>query len=542
MQQRLARSLVAVLILTAIFFIYNVPAIAGQTQQARVEEENPPTAATPEPVPAPADPKPQAQTAAPEPSAPLQFKIGDATITPIGFMDLTNTFRSTNSGASLATNFGNFPYQNNLPTGRLTEDRFSAQNSRIGFRVDAKVKNANILGYFEGDFVGGVGGSGSNIAFNTQVTSNSIVYRMRLYWIDVRQRNFEFLAGQSWSMMTPNRKQISALPGDLFYGQEFDVNYLNGLTWGRIPGLRFLYHFNEKVTWGLSLENASQYFGGSGGAGNPTLPTALNISSMLNQLDGGGNGGLSGTAFPNGLAAPQVHPDIITRLAFDPNSRIHFEFTGVESTVRLLNTSNPANLVYHHTVGVGGSFNGIFEVVKNLRLVTNNFWSQGEGRYIFGQAPNFIVRSDGAPSSIHSGSTIQGFEATIKNSLIYGYYGGVYILPNTAIDPGTAGPPAVPAHLIGWGFQPAGGNAGAPNSQNRVIQEGTTGMIQTLWRDPKYGSLQLMGQYAYFTRSPYFVPSAVTVPPTPSNAHQHAVWFNVRYTLPGSAPTITPPQ
>ena len=96
-------------------------------------------------------------------------------------MDLTNTFRSTNSGASLATNFGNFPYSNNIPTGRLTEDRFSAQNSRIGFRVDAKVRNANILGYMEGDFFGGVGGSGSNIAFNTQVTSNSIVYRMRLY-------------------------------------------------------------------------------------------------------------------------------------------------------------------------------------------------------------------------------------------------------------------------------------------------------------------------------------------------------------------------
>jgi hypothetical protein len=534
MQQRLARSLVAVLILTAIFFIYNMPVFAGQTQQAIVEEENPPAAATPEPAPAPAAPNPQAQTAAQVPSSPLQFRIGDSTITPVGFMDLTNTFRTTNSGASLATNFGNFPYSNNTPTGRLTEDRFSAQNSRIGFRVDSKVKNANILGYMEGDFVGGVGGSGSNIAFNTQVTSNSIVYRMRLYWISVRERHFEFLAGQSWSMMTPNRKQISALPGDLFYGQEFDVNYLNGLTWGRIPGLRFLYHFNEKVTWGLSLENASQYFGGSGGASNPTLPTALNISQMFSQLDGGGNGGITGTAFANGLAAPQVHPDIITRLAFDPNSRIHFEFTGVESTVRLI---NPNNLVYHHTTGAGGSFNGIFEVVKNLRLVTNNFWSQGEGRYIFGQAPNFIVRPDGSPSSIHSGSTIQGFEATVKNSLFYGYYGGIYILPNTSIDPGTAGPPPVAAHLIGWGFQPFAGSAGASNAQNRSIQEGTGGLIQSLWRDPKYGSLQLMLQYAYFTRSPYSV--AVN---TPSRAHQNAAWFNVRYTLPGSAPTITPPQ
>ena len=154
---------------------------------------------------------------------------------------LTNTFRSTNSGASLATNFGNYPYNNTLPPGRLTEDRFSAANSRIGFRVDGIYKDCHVLGYYEGDFVGGVG----NAALNTQVTSNSLLYRLRLYWVDVR-KTWEFLAGQSWSMMTPNRNGISALPGDLFYGQEFDVNYLNGLTWGRIPGLRFLYHPSKR--------------------------------------------------------------------------------------------------------------------------------------------------------------------------------------------------------------------------------------------------------------------------------------------------------
>src|SRR6266550_9101478 len=89
------------------------------------------------------------------PSSPLQIKIGDATITPIGFMDLTNTYRSTNAGTSLQTNFGSIPY-NNTPTGRLSENKFSAANSRIGFRVDAVAKGYNILGYYEGDFVGGV--------------------------------------------------------------------------------------------------------------------------------------------------------------------------------------------------------------------------------------------------------------------------------------------------------------------------------------------------------------------------------------------------
>ena len=68
------------------------------------------------------------------------------------------------------------------------------------------------------------------------------------------------LAGQSWSMITPNRKQISPLPGDLFYSQVVDVNYMNGLVWGRIPGIRFVYHPTEKVTMGVSLERPATSF------------------------------------------------------------------------------------------------------------------------------------------------------------------------------------------------------------------------------------------------------------------------------------------
>jgi hypothetical protein len=73
-------------------------------------------------------PAPQAapEKSATEPS-PLQIKIGDATITPVGFMDITNTWRSTNAGTSLQTNFGSFPY-NNTVAGRLTEDKWSAEN------------------------------------------------------------------------------------------------------------------------------------------------------------------------------------------------------------------------------------------------------------------------------------------------------------------------------------------------------------------------------------------------------------------------------
>ena len=449
-----------------------------------------------------APPRPVQPAQAAEQSSPLQFKIGDASVTPVGFMDLTNTFRSTNAGSSLQTNFGSIPY-NNVLTGRLTEDKLSVANSRIGFRVDARVRDANVMGYYEGDFVGGVG----NGANNTQVSSNSLLYRIRLYWVDIRKGKFEMLAGQSWSMITPNRKQISALPGDLFYSQVVDVNYMNGLTWGRIPGIRFLYHPSNKVTMGVSLENAAQYFGGSGGGGTPTLP-ALLAAPIAPELD---------QNVANGVATPNVHPDIIAKAAFDPGSRVHFEVAGVESTVKLFNPLTQASFT---KAGGGGSLNGNFELVKNFRVVTNNFWSDGEGRYLFGVAPNFIVRADGSPSMIHSGSTVSGFEYQRKNTQLYSYYGGIYIKRNADFD-------ANGTTRIGYGY------AGSPNSHNKTTQEGTLGLTQTLWRDGKYGALQMMFQYAYLFRNPWNAAAG-----TPRNTHENAAWFNLRYVLPGTAPTI----
>ena len=459
----------------------------------------------PAPTPAPLPPVPAAIPAPAQAAAdtsPLQIKIGDATITPVGFMDLTNTYRSTNAGTSLQTNFGSIPY-NNGATGRLSEDKLSAANSRIGFRVDANVKGWNVLGYYEGDFVGGIG----DTAYNTQVSSNSLLYRIRLYWVDLRKNKFEFLAGQSWSMLTPNRKQISAVPADLFYSQVVDVNYMNGLTWGRIPGVRFLVHPSEKVTWGLSLENSSQYFGGSGGGGVPTLPSALS-SSIAGELD---------QNVTNGVKIPNVMPDVISKLAFDPTSKVHFEIAGVTSGVKLF---NPTSQQYFTKFGGGGSVNANVELFPGMRLVTNNFWSDGEGRYLFGVVPDFIVRADGSPSLIHAGSTVSGLEYGKGNSQFYTYYGGIYAGRDTALD-------ANGKTLIGYGY------TGSANSQNKTTQEATIGWTQTWWRDPKFGAFQTMLQWAYFFRDPWYVAAGA-----PKNTHEDAVWFNIRYVLPGTAPTI----
>jgi hypothetical protein len=437
-------------------------------------------------------------------SSPLQLLLGNVSIMPVGFMDLTAVWRDKDAGSSIGSNFGSVPY-NNATAGKLSEFRFSPQNSRIGFRIDGDWKGAHFIGYNEFDFLGT---SGSNAL---GVTNGAFVPRIRLYWVDVRKGPVEFLAGQSWSMLTPNRKGISPLPGDIFNSQAMDVNYLAGLTWTRQPGVRLVFHPTDRVAVGFALENPNQYMGGSAGGSSIVLPSALT--------------GLAGTEIDNTsttyLSTPNVAPDIIAKVAVDPTSRVHVEVAGIESTFKLWNTTTgtPASGQYFTKAGVGGSLNANLEVVKNFRLITNNYWSDGGGRYMFGQAPDFTVRSDGSISPIHSGGVNEGFEANAtKNLMLWGYYGGIYVGRNVAVD-------ANGTSLVGYGYR------GSANSQNRAIQEVTFGFTNTFWKDARYGALSLIGQYEYLTRDPWYV--ALNAPKA---THDNTIYLDVRYTLPGGAP------
>ena len=456
---------------------------------------------------APAAPPSNPCEAVPDGPAPAFIRLGSTCMVPIGFLDLTTVWRDKNAGSSMGSNFGSVPY-NNTVNGNLSEFRFTPQNSRIGFRFDGDWKGAHFIGYNEFDFNGTSGSNG------IAVSNGAFVPRLRLYWVDVRKGKIEFLAGQSWSLLTPNRTGLSALPGNLFYTQVVDINYMAGLTWTRQPGMRVLFHPSEKVTFGVSAENPDQYAGGSAGGSTITYPAAF--ASLANaQLDISQN-------VSNGqniLTQPTVAPDIIAKLALDPSSRFHFEIGGVE---RNFKTVNPSLLSQHFTATGGGLLVGLnAEVVKNLRLISTNYWSDGGGRYLFGQAPDLIVRANGTLSLVHSGGTIDGFEArTWKNNLLlYAYYGGIYIGRDVAIDTnGTK---------VGFGY------TGSPNSQNRAINEVTFGFNQTLWASPRYGAINAMGQYEWLSRVPWFVAAGA-----PKGTHDNTIYFDLRYTLPGGMPNF----
>ncbi len=181
---------------------------------------------------------------------------------------------------------------------------------------------------------------------------------------------------------------------------------------------------------GLALENPEQYMGGSGGGGLTVLPSAYTALQSTQLADGSST-----------YTVPNVHPDIIGKIAYDPTRKFHMEIAGLESTFKI---ANPNSLQTFVKAGAGGSVNVGFDLAKGLRILTNNFWSDGGGRYIFGLAPDLIVRANGTISPVHAGSTVSGFEYTRGNTLLYGLYGGVYVGRDTSVD--TTG------KLIGYGY------------------------------------------------------------------------------------------
>lgn len=450
------------------------------------------------------EPKPVIQSKNSTARRPLNIPIGDSSLTPYGFMDFSAVIRNKNVGSGLGTNFAGIPLAGSI-NAHLRDYRLSAQNSRVGLRFDSAFRGWNLLALAESDFLGFVPG-------NAAVSSNSSSMRLRLYWADLRRDKWEFLAGQSWSLLTPNRRGVSPLPGDLFLTQDVDPNIQVGLTWSRDPQVRLTYHFTNQLAAAFSWAAAEQYGGGSGGSDAIILPSALE-SAYGSQLN-------TGNSAYNIANARQ---DLVAKIAWDTTvagRSLHLETAGI---LRRFGFYNPLSTRSFRATGGGGSLNVGFDIVKPLRVFANHYVSNGGGRYIFGQGPDLIIRGDGSPSLVHAYSTVDGLEyqATPK-TLIFGYYGGAYFARNVAGDPSTGKP-------IGYGFD------GAPTGHNRSIQEFSAGVSHTFWRNPSYGSLQMNLQYAAIVRNLWYV-----APEEPGKTRLGMFYLNFRYVLPGAPPEKAP--
>jgi hypothetical protein len=194
---------------------------------------------------------------------------------------------------------------------------------------------------------------------------------------------------------------------------------------------------------------------------------------------------------------------------------------GHERTARaeLLGFFNPITKVDFDTYGGGASVNLSYDLTRRFRLLSNSFFGNGGGRYLFGQGPDFVIRGDGSPELVSSHSGLAGFEyQTTPRLLLYANYGFYYMGRRTVIDPGSGA-------LAGYGY------SGSPDNHNRVVHEPAAGLSFSVFKNPEFGALLLQAQFAHFLRHPWYV-----APGRPNAATNNTLYLNVRYVLPGSPP------
>jgi hypothetical protein len=436
---------------------------------------------------------------------PLSLVFGKTSITPFGFLDMTGVYRSTLVGSGIGTSFGSIPYPNTNSTtiGPVSETRFSTQNSRLGLRVDSQIDDVSVLGYTEADFLG-------NAANNLTTVSNSDTLRMRVYFVDVKKGPWELLAGQDWSLLTPNRVGLSPIPSDIFYTQDMDTNYQVGLIWSRQPQIRLVYHASPEWTLGVSVENPDQYVGSA-----VTLPTA---NFNANQLDISSGSNSSGTTNAN------TFPDLIGKVAYDTkigDLPFHAEASGVVRQYQI-NTYSSGGAINSNqsATGFGGSVNANIAVLPTVHLIGNGYIGDGSSRYIStGLGPDFVVAPANAAGAYtisleHSYAAIGGVEwAVLPTTSIAGYY-GVTGFSKDYFQTGATS-------YLGYGYP------GSSNSNNKTIEEYTLDLTQTFWKSPSYGSLQMILQGSYLDRKPWYIATG-----SPSEAKDSMFFFDIRYNLP----------
>jgi len=266
--------------------------------------------------------------------------------------------------------------------------------------------------------------------------------------------------------------------------------------------------------------------------------TVTNIAVLSNAPNVYGNqfdtnsGNTSSTNGVNNTSIPNLFPDVIVKTAFDAvpaGHHFHADLAGILRTFKAVNlvqstlaspTSTTVNSAVYSTIhggGIAGTLN--IELVKNLRFISTAFYSYGGGRYIGNTSgPDLIVKADGTLSAIHSGSGLGGFEYQVTPKwMFYGYYSGAYFGKNTTYATPTGGA------LTCYGY----GCPGSANTNNRYLYEPEVGFVNTMWRNPSYGDLKVITQFAYISRTPWNVPAN-----TLATAHNFTMYIDLRYDLP----------
>jgi hypothetical protein len=489
--------------------------------------------------------------------SPVAIRYKGVTLTPGGYAAAEFVRRSRGLAEDVATPLNSLT----LPgASQDTESEFfgTGRTSRMSALVQGELKNVKLAGYVEADFLSSGTTSTNNI-------TNSYTLRQRQAFGQAAfNSGWTFTGGQQWSLATETAhgldNRTEAVPLTI------DTAYNAGMTYARQYGLRLTKNFNNKVWFGVSMENSQatvtthensdNFLVGEAGSGKAYNNAITTCSSSINSTATT----VTTTCTPAASYSFNPSPDIIAKLAIEPGFG-HYEVFGLfdrfrDRTFPCVDFTNPicpagltaasavdATNVSRNGGGIGANARW---TVFNKRIVfgLHGFGGSGIGRYGTSGLPDASVYGDG---SLHLVRTFQGLgtlEWHGKNLDIYTNAGVEYAARTVSFDPyegaaGTVVGYGAPTFnnsgcytettpTTGTGFNP--GSLGKCTGDTRAVIEGTAGFWYRFYNGPK-GRFQYGMQFSYATRQTWSGVAAPGTSGTPEGL-DGMVFTSFRYYLP----------
>ena len=415
------------------------------------------------------------------------FYYKGLSITPTGFLEAANQYRSRALGSDMFSPFNAIPF-NSSPAAHESEDRLSARQSRIGLLVQGDAdQETHLSAYGEIDFLGAAQSANSN-------ESNSFTPRLRQLFVsaDWATSGWHVLAGQAWSLATLNGNGIT--PRSEIIPPMIDAQFIPGFVWARQPQFRVTKDFDKKLWLAVSLENPQTVFAGavppnvidqivnstglfagavnatppvSAGGGTPVTPTAA--TSSLNHL-----------------------PDVVAKAAYEADiggRHLHVEVFGLgRAFTDRIGSHN--DTVYGGGVGAGLAVNAVPGL---LDLEASVLTGSGTGRYGTSQLPDVTFAPDGKIAPINETNWLAGGTLHATHALdIYAFAGEEMVGRKSFNTTYGYGSPLL--NLQGCSVE-----GGACAAVTHYVMQGTIGFWRNLYQG-SFGRAEFGMQYSYTER------------------------------------------
>jgi hypothetical protein len=395
----------------------------------------------------------------PTPEGPGAIRFKGVDLTPGGFLAAETVYRSHATSGDIATPFTAIPFSA-ADLGHVSENNFTARQSRASLLVQTKIGSVAGTGYYEADFLGA--GTTSN---NRQ--TNSYVFRQRQLWAQAAfESGLTLTGGQMWSLVTETKKGMLNRQEDL--PQMIDPNYVVGFTWARQYGFRVVQDFGKKFSLGFSIEGPQATIGGRGFSSVTTInsaaaPAVIQTTGATSATTGnffinapGAGAGLYNAFDSTGYTVNKA-PDLIFKATLDPGFG-HYEIFGIASFFRdriypcgvvgtnagdtvkpatptVIGCASPEPTVVSSfgatnssATGGGVGASALFSVLhKKVDFGLKAVAGDGIGRYGGAQLADATARPDGSLALIRTAHGLARLELHPTPKLdLYGYWGLEY--------------------------------------------------------------------------------------------------------------------